>query len=397
MTTIAYLDCFAGASGDMLLGALLDSGWPLAELQVVVDRLGLGAVTVEAARLVKHGLAGTHVEVIAPEAQPLRHPADLIRHIDAAGLPESVRGRAVGVIEVLDEVHFHEVGAVDTLVDIVGVIAGLEALGVGRVVASPLPWSHGTIKIQHGVYPVPPPAVAALLEGVPVVGVDVAGETVTPTGAALVAGLADEFGLMPSMTVTRVGYGAGRKDWPDRPNVLRLVIGQAEAAGAAQSETLIVLACNLDDMVPEWYGPLVEAALAAGALDVWLTPTHMKKGRPAVVVEVLCRPNAAADLRALLFRQTTTLGIRQSTVTRWALARQMTAVQTPFGEVRVKVAALDNGTRKFSPEHDDCAALAADHGVSVREVWLAAVGAAGGQISLGSGTAGSGTAGSGTA
>ena len=386
MTRIAYLDPFAGASGDMLLGALVDAGWPLEALQAVVEALGLEGVTVQAMPVRQHGLAGTHIDVRAPAAQPLRHAADLIRLLEGAALPAAVRSRAVNIVTALAEaeakvhsvpveaVHFHEVGAVDTVVDIVGVVAGLDALGVERLVSAPLPWSHGTIPIAHGLYPVPPPAVVELLAGVPVVGVDLAGETVTPTGAALIAGLADSFGLMPRLRVMRVGYGAGTRDWPDRPNMLRLVIGEAAATPvAAEAETLTVLACNLDDMVPEWYGPLMEAALAAGALDVWLTPVHMKKGRPAVVVEVLCRPDKAADLRALLFRQTTTLGIRERQVERWALPRDGRTVETPFGRVRVKVADLGGGIHKCSPEHDDCAARAAEHGVSVREVWLAAV------------------------
>ena len=240
MTRIAYIDCFAGASGDMLLGALLDAGWPLADLQAVAGALGLAGVTIRAERVVKHGLSGTQVHIDAPDAQPLRHPADLKRLIGGAALPEAVRTKALSVIEALatvearvhgipvEDVHFHEVGAVDTLIDVVGVIAGLHALGVTRVVAAPVPWSHGTIKIAHGEFPVPPPAVAALLEGVPVRGVDVAGELVTPTGAALLTGLAESFGLMPNMTVAGVAYGAGTRDWPDRPNVLRLVLGDDE-------------------------------------------------------------------------------------------------------------------------------------------------------------------------
>lgn len=389
MTRIAYIDPFAGASGDMLLGALVDAGWPLAALQTVVDSFGIPDVTVTAQPAQKSGLTGTHVDVLAPEAQPLRHPADLIAIIEQAGVPEPVRTRAVAVInrlaEVearvhgmpLDHVHFHEVGAVDTLVDVVGVLAGFDALGVEQVVSAPLPWSQGAIKISHGVFPVPPPAVAALLEGFPVRGVDVQGEMVTPTGAALVTGTAAAFGPPPDMVVERVAYGVGTRDWPDRPNVLRLVLG--ETAGAAQgirAETLTVLACNLDDMVAEWYGPLVESALEAGALDVWLTPAHMKKGRPAVVVEVLCRPADANRLRGLLFDQTTTLGIREYPVTRWALPREVRTVETAYGPVRIKIGQPGTDRAKFAPEHDDCAAHAVEHGVSVRAVWLAAVQAA---------------------
>ena len=388
MTRIAYIDCFAGASGDMLLGALIDAGWPLVDLQAVAGALGLAGVTIRAERVVKHGLSGTQVHIDVPDAQPLRHPADLKRLIGGAALPEAVRTQALSVIDALAtvearvhgipvaDVHFHEVGAVDTLIDVVGVIAGLHALGVTRVVAAPVPWSHGTIKIAHGEFPVPPPAVAALLEGVPVRGVDVAGELVTPTGAALLTGLAESFGLMPNMTVAGVAYGAGTRDWPDRPNMLRLVLGDDEGTQGVRAEMLTVLACNLDDMVAEWYGPLVEAAFQAGALDAWLTPVQMKKGRPAVVVEVLCRPADAPALRELVFRQTTTLGIREYSVTRWALPRASRTVHTPYGPVRVKTGQLPGGGEKFAPEHDDCAANAVEHGVSVREVWLAAVQAA---------------------
>jgi uncharacterized protein (TIGR00299 family) protein len=386
MTRLAYLDCFAGISGDMLLGALIDAGLPLERLQEVVDALKLEGVTVQAEPVAKHHLAGTQVSILAPNAQPLRHPADLTTLIEQAKLPEVIQTRAVDVIMALakaearvhgvpvEEIHFHEVGAVDTLVDVVGSVAGLEILGIEKVVCAPLPWSHGTIQISHGRFPVPPPAVAALLEGVPVVGVDVEGEMVTPTGAALATCLAEQFGRIPAMTVTRVGYGSGNRDWPERPNLLRLVLG--DQASETSAETLTVLACNLDDMLPEWYGPLVESTLEAGALDVWLTPTHMKKGRPAIVVEVLCKPHDALALRTLLFRQTSTLGIRESTVARWALPRQIRAVATRYGDVRIKEATLANGLRKFSPEHDDCAARAAEHDVTVREVWLAAVQAA---------------------
>ncbi|GAB4574390.1 MAG: nickel pincer cofactor biosynthesis protein LarC [Anaerolineae bacterium] len=389
MTRIAYLEPFAGASGDMLLGALLDAGWPMADLQAVVRSFAMPGVTVEARRVQSRHLTGTQVSVHAPEAQPLRHPADLVAVIDRAAVGEAVKARARAVIlrlaEVeahvhgipVEEVHFHEVGAVDTLVDVVGVIAGFAALGVEKIISAPLPWSQGAIRIAHGVFPVPPPAVAALLEGFPVKGVEVEGEMVTPTGAALITGLADAFGAMPDLTVRRVAYGAGTRAWPDRPNVLRLVLGDApdEIAGM-QQETLTVLACNLDDMVAEWYGPLVESALQAGALDVWLVPVQMKKNRPAVVVEVLCRPVDAPGLRELLFDQTTTLGVREYPVTRYALSRDVHTVSTPYGPVRIKIARPGTDRAKFAPEHEDCAARAAEHGVSVRAVWLAAVAAA---------------------
>ncbi len=389
MTRIAYLDCFAGVSGDMLLGALLDIGWDLAELQAVVEALKLGEISIEASRVKKHNLMGTQVAVHAPAAQSLRRPAELIALVDKADIDESIRNRAKEIILALarveaqvhglnlEAVHFHELGAVDTIVDVVGVVAGLEALNVKQMVCSPLPWSHGTLKTEHGAIPLPGPAVTALLEGVPVTGVDIHGEMVTPTGAVLVTVLANTFGPMPDMTLSKVGYGAGSHDWPNLPNLLRLVLGEAVTSNSlATPEPLVVLASNIDDMNPEWYGPLAEAMFSANALDIWLTPTYMKKWRPGIMVEVLCKPQDAAGLRALLFRETTTLGVREQHITRWALLRKTCTVDTPFGRVRVKVAYINDAEHKFSPEHDDCVVAASKHNVSMREVWLAAMEAA---------------------
>lgn len=383
---IAYIEPFAGISGDMLLGALLSAGWPIEELQATVDALGLSGVQVTAAPVLKHGIAATQARVEAPAAQPLRRPADLKRIINQASLPDAVKAGAHAVIDRLagaeaqvhgiavEEVHFHEIGAVDTLVDVVGTVAGFHALGVSEIVCAPLPWSTGTVQTEHGVLPVPPPAVAALLGGVPVAGIDVVGETVTPTGAALAVTLAGRFGVMPPLTVQAVGRGAGQREWPDRPNLLRLVLGEAISdAGGVSLETLTVLACNLDDMQPEWYQPVMSRLFDAGALDVWWTPIHMKKGRPAVLVEVLCRPQGAAALRDVLFQHTTTLGVREAHIDRWSLPRRTRTVATEYGQVRVKEAQMPDGTWRAVPEHDDCERLASSAGVSVREVWLAAL------------------------
>lgn len=386
---IAYLDPVGGISGDMLLGALLDAGWRLDELQAVVDALGVDGVRVEAEPVLKQGIAGTQARVLAPDVQPLRHLADLKRIVDRAALPAGVVARVLGILDRLaqveagvhgipvDEVHFHEIGAVDTLVDVVGAVVGFHALGIERIVCAPLPWSSGTVRTEHGIMPVPPPAVAALLKDVPVVGVDVQGEMVTPTGAVLAVTLADRFGAMPRLTVRSVGYGAGERTWPDRPNLLRLVTGEAAVdASTACVETLSVLACNLDDMQPEWYPPLVDRLFEAGALDVWLTPIHMKKGRPAIVVEVLCQPEDTSLLRRALFEHTTTLGVRESTVARSALPRRLRTVDTSYGPVQVKEAQRPGGAWHAVPEHNDCLRLAAKHGVTVRQVWLAALRAA---------------------
>jgi hypothetical protein len=273
----------------------------------------------------------------------------------------------------VDRIHFHEVGAVDTIVDIVGALAGFSELKIEGVHSSALPWSRGTVKTEHGVLPVPPPAVALLLRDVPVVGVDIEGETVTPTGAVLVRTITKQFGTMPAMTVERVGYGAGQRDWPDRPNVLRLTIGESSNSAGLHVEQLSVLSCNIDDMNPQWYQPVIKELNEAGALDVWLTPVQMKKNRPGTMIDVLCQPDNADKLRALLLRHTSTLGVRETSVARYSLPREIQTVQTQYGPIRLKVATLPDGSRKASPEHDDCAARAAEKGVTIREVWLAAV------------------------
>jgi uncharacterized protein (TIGR00299 family) protein len=384
MPITAYFDCFAGISGDMCLGALIDAGWPVERLQATIHALKLEGVSATIQRVTKHGISGTQVTINIPPNQPQRHLSDLESIIHSADLPAEVQTRALSVIRLLgevesrvhnvpiDEIHFHEIGAVDTLVDIVGTITALHDLKVESIYSAPLPWSHGTINTAHGILPVPPPAVVALLQGLPVVGVDVEGEMVTPTGAALIRSLVQGFGTMPSGQIQRTGYGAGTRDWPDRANLLRIVIVESQGSGLTV-ETLAILSCNIDDMNPQWYGPLMQLLLDSGALDVWLTPVQMKKNRPGTVIDVLCKSPDAASLRDLLLHHTTTLGVRQQAVTRYAVDRQIETVQTEYGPVRVKVAFLPDGSRRSAPEHDDCAALAAQHGVPIREIWLAAL------------------------
>ena len=385
MTTIAYLDCFAGISGDMLLGALLSAGWPVERLQDVIARLKLGDVQVEARRVSKHGISATQVTIHSSPHQPHRGLKELSAIVLGAALSSEIQQRAISALTLLAEaesevhnmpverIHFHEVGAVDTVIDIVGALVGFEELSIDAVYSSTLPWSSGTVKTEHGILPVPPPAVALLLKGVPVVGVEIEGETVTPTGATLARTVVKQFGPMPAMEVTAVGYGAGQRDWPDRPNALRLTIGQAEESAAGlTAQTLTMLACNIDDVNPQWYASLMEALQNAGALDVWLTPGQMKKNRPATVVEILCRKDKADELRTLLLKHTTTLGVREHDVTRYSLQRRIETVQTSYGPVRIKVATLPDGSIKVAPEHDDCAARAVEHNVAVKDVWMAA-------------------------
>src|SRR5207249_7141840 len=353
LTMIAYLDCAAGISGDMLLGALIDVGWPEESLRDVVARLRIGEVQLVTERVNKHGISATQVNVISSPQQPHRGFNDLVSIILQADFPAAIEERAIAAVTLLAEaestvhnlpvekIHFHEVGAVDTIVDIVGALVGMQGLNVSEIYSSAMPWSRGTVKTEHGVLPVPPPAVAMLLRDVPVIGIDIDGETVTPTGATLARTLARQFGQMPAMTVSRIGYGAGQRDWPDRPNVLRLIIGQGinDSAGLIV-EQLIQLSCNIDDMNPQWYAPLMKTLNDANALDVWLTAVQMKKDRPGTVVDVLCRAEDVEIIRTGLLRHTTTLGLRQTSVTRYSLDRRVEAIETPYGRVRVKIAKL---------------------------------------------------------
>lgn len=386
MTRIAYLDCTVGISGDMLLGALIDFGWPEQNLRELIAKLKLGDVQLKVDRVSKRGIAATQVNILSSPDQPHRGLHDLASIVTQADLPNGIQERAISALTLLaeaesqvhgvpvDRIHFHEVGAVDTIVDIVGALVGFEQLNISEVHCGVLPWSRGTVKTEHGILPVPPPAVALLLRDVPIVGVDIDGETVTPTGATLARTLVKQFGTMPAMRVERVGYGAGRRDWPDRPNVLRLTIGDsATTSDGLIFEQLIVLSSNIDDMNPQWYEPLLKHLHEAGALDVWLTAVQMKKNRPGTLIEVLCRAGNAPSLREILLRHSTTLGVRETQATRYSLPRTGETIETKFGPVRMKVATLPDGTTKASPEHDDCAARAIEKGVSVGEVWLAAI------------------------
>ena len=381
---VGYLDCAAGISGDMLLGALIDSGWHEQRLRELIAKLKIGDIQLKVDRVSKRGITATQVNILSLPHQPHRGLHDLSAIVLNADLPQSIQQRAIAALQLLaeaesqvhgvpvDRIHFHEVGAVDTIVDIVGAFVGFSELEIEAVHSSALPWSRGTVKTEHGVLPVPPPAVALLLRDVPVAGVDIEGETVTPTGAVLARTITKQFGTMPAMTVERVGYGAGQRDWPDRPNVLRLTIGESASDGL-HVDQLSILSCNIDDMNPQWYQPLMKQLSEAGTLDVWLTSVQMKKNRPGTMIEVLCQPGDADKLRALLLRHTSTLGVRETSVARYSLPRKIQTVQTEYGPVRVKVATLPDGSRKASPEHDDCVARAGEKGVTISEVWLAAL------------------------
>lgn len=379
---IAYFDCFSGVSGDMLLGAFVDAGVSLDDLRADLSRLPLHNYEITAEKVVKQGLAATLVQVKTGHEHHHRHLGDIVAIIEQADLPVPVKERAKAIFQRLAEaearvhgttvaqVHFHEVGAVDAIVDIVGACCCLHRLGIERVTASALPLGGGWVDTEHGRLPVPAPATAALLEGVPSYGGPVEAELVTPTGAAILTTICESFGPMPPMTIARTACGAGRRDLP-HPNVLRLFLGES-AAGDPRELQLALIETNLDDMNPELLGYVMERLLEAGARDVYYTPIVMKKSRPATLVSVLCEPAQVDALSGLLFRETTTLGLRVSTVLRRCLAREWREVQTEYGAVRVKLGLLDGEVINAAPEYEDCARLAREKGVPAKAVYEAA-------------------------
>jgi pyridinium-3,5-bisthiocarboxylic acid mononucleotide nickel chelatase len=398
VTRILYLDCFSGVAGDMLLGACLDAGVPLGAVRAALGSLGVDDYAVSSERVVRAGIGATrwlldeHVPAGAVPAQdggsghPHRHVAQIERLIARSALTPASRDRAIALVHRLaaieaeihqmpiEDVHLHEVGALDSIVDIVGGVFALEWFAADRIVASPLNLGSGTVRCAHGTLPVPAPATARLVQGVPVYQDGPAVELTTPTGALLVTGFADAFGPMPPMRVEAIGYGAGSRDFPDRPNVLRILVGEADAGAAAPSRGRVTLMTfEIDDMNPQIYGVVMEALLAAGALDVYYTAVQMKKNRPGTLVTVVARPDQRSALSAIVFRETTTLGVRYHDVDREVLARETVAVDTPWGAVPMKVARLDGQVANAAPEFEACAALARAHGVAVKDVQAAAV------------------------
>jgi uncharacterized protein (TIGR00299 family) protein len=380
---IAYFDCIAGASGDMILGALLDAGLPEEMLRQQLTALKLGAFDLRCRRVLKNGFSAIKVDVLVADDVPARRLPEIEAILVASNLPRAIKDQAttifrrLGEVEAnihgttLDQVHLHELGGIDTIVDVVGTLIGLDAFGVDRVCVSPLPVGRGFVGGAHGPIPLPAPATIALLEGIPVVGVDLEVETVTPTGAVLVSSLAADFGPMPSMRLATVGYGAGGRDLPI-PNILRLLLGDQPAPQDAITETLMMLETNIDDLNPEIYDYVMARLFDAGGLDVFLSPIQMKKNRPGTLLRALCRPGDADGLISILFAETSTLGVRQQLVMRQCLARTIHTVRTTYGPVRVKVARWGETQMKAAPEYDDCRKLAEMRGISLREVYRAA-------------------------
>ncbi len=431
---IGYLDCFSGISGDMFVGALVDAGVPPEVLEQTVAALDVGA-RLEISRVVRSGISATKVDVwvggekdqpreeywrrrehdhehphaqgkhehhqheggadshaaVAHEHGHLHRGLKEIREIIArAPIAEAARQTAIAIFEQLgaaeakihdvtvEDVHFHEVGGADAIVDVVCAAVGSHLLGVEEWVCSPLNVGGGTVECAHGRFPLPAPATLELLKHAPVYSSDVAAELVTPTGAAIVKVLARRFSPAPALRVEKIGYGAGSHDFPRRPNVLRIWIGEraeAERAESPASEIISVLEANLDDLNPQLFGYLLERALAEGALDVFTTPVQMKKNRPGTLLTVLCRPEDASRMAKLIFAETSTLGVRMREERRQTLLRRTVSVATPWGEVRMKVAGLNGSAANYAPEYEDCRRIALERGVPLKQVMQEAIGA----------------------
>ncbi len=383
----AYFDCFSGISGDMCLGALVDAGVPIEKLQNSLAQLDVPGFRLAADKVLRSGIGASHVKVMMDEAEhhPHRGLHTILRIIEDSGLPAGVVQRSSAVFQALgeaeahvhrtdvDHVHFHEVGAVDAICDIVGTAIGLAHLGIEKVLFSTIRLGGGTVKAAHGTLPVPAPATAELVKGLPSEGGPVDVELTTPTGAAILRALGEPHPSWPAMSVQKVGYGAGTREMDHHPNVLRLAIGDTPPKTGAGSDCIWVLDTNLDDMTGEEIGYCTEKLMQAGALDAFTTSIQMKKGRPGVRLTVLCEPAELAQMEGAIWKHTSTLGIRRTFSQRSKLGRETERIETPWGPVDVKIAYLGDDVVRREPEYEDCRAIAEAHGVSLREVYRAAL------------------------
>ncbi len=376
---IAYADCFSGISGDMFLAALVHAGVPPEVLLRGLQKLALGAFELDISSVKQQGLSATHLKVNSTTDQQLRTLADLLSLLDTSSLTEDITRPAAKVFQALAEaeakvhgidinrVHFHEIGALDTIIDVVGTIIGLRHLDIRRLIASPLPLGRGFVDCAHGRLPLPAPAVCELLHGIPVYGVQHSKELVTPTGAALLKVLADEFGPMPAMTITTTGYGAGsHKLTDDQPNFLRLIIGTSREAN--ESQRVVIIETNLDDWSPEGFPYLCDLLLARGALDVNITAIQMKKGRPGFKLQVISSPAHGLTIKETILSETTAIGLRFREEERLTLEREQVRVSTPWGEIGAKRVVTPAGPVIY-PEYEECRTVAARHQIPLQQVY----------------------------
>jgi len=374
-----YFDCFAGASGDMILGALVGAGADPRALVEQLRGLGVSGWQIDFEQVDRSGISSTYAKVQTAHEHAHRHLGDILKIIYDSALSESVKERAARIFsrlaeaearvhnQPIEKIHFHEVGALDAIIDVCGAAVGFDLLGIQQFVSSPLRVGFGMADMAHGRFPIPPPAVAELLKDKPIYAGDLEGEFVTPTGAAIIATVCDRFAALPSMKISASGYGAGTRNPKGFPNALRVFIGETENTGAATDETLLMIETNIDDMSPQLFSHVMDRAFELGALDCYFTQVQMKKNRPAQMLSILCRPADREQFLQLLFQETTTIGARSYEVSRRALPRETIRVETQFGPIDVKVAHINNEL-KAMPEFEQCRTAAANAGVALREV-----------------------------
>jgi len=378
---IAYLDCFSGISGDMFLGALLDLGLPRKLLMQQLQHLSLGSYKIKITSQQRMQIAGCRVEVSLPKKKHQHRTFTEIKQIiKKSQLNQKVKELSIKVFQKLasaeskihqeniSKIHFHEVGATDSIIDIVGTAIGIDYLKPDKVYASPVPLGSGFTNCQHGIIPLPAPATIELLRGVPVFGTSIKTELVTPTGAALLTSLTNHYGPMPPMKITMIGYGVGSTNLKDRPNMLRLIIG--EGAEDQEAERVVILEANIDDMIPELYDYLMERLFEKGALDVSFSPIQMKKNRPATLIRVICHPEKKHELTTTIFRESTSTGIRYYQAKRIKLPRKIKEITTPYGKISVKIFKNIEGEYYASPEYEECKRIAKKHGIPLKKVYM---------------------------
>ena len=387
---LAYFDCFSGISGDMTLGALIDLGVPLPWLRESIAKLPLQGFGISVADVQYNGIRARRVTVQARDDDPHPHPhrcyADIRTLIENSVLPEPVRGTALAVFKRLaeaeaavhgclsEEVHFHEVGAVDAIVDVVGTALGFHHLGVTEILCAPVPTGRGFVDCQHGRLPVPAPATAALLRGVPTVGTEIEYELTTPTGAAIVTATAGSFGPMPAMTVSAIGYGAGSRNVDPGPNLLRIMIGERSPGQKGEGlrfncDRIVVVEAGIDDMNPEFFGFVMDRLFEAGALDVAWVPIQMKKNRPGTLLQTLCARERLGAIAQCILTETTSLGVRYHEVDRYLLERDHLTMDSSFGRIAVKRICYPHGEVRYAPEYEECRRIALERGVPLRTVY----------------------------
>ncbi|HVO67252.1 MAG TPA: nickel pincer cofactor biosynthesis protein LarC [Syntrophales bacterium] len=377
---IAYFDCFSGISGNMILGALIDAGLDFHQLKLELGKLKISGYTLKVYKTTRKGISGTMFTVNTEEDHVERHLRDIEEIIDHSDLGDDIKSSSKAIFNELahveakihnsdpGKVHFHEIGGLDSIIDIVGSLIGMKLLGIEAVYASKIPVETGFVECDHGILPLPAPATLELLKGIPVYASGMEKELVTPTGIAILKNIAKSFGTIPNMKVNHIGYGAGSRNLKI-PNLLRVWLGEASEKGEYEEDEVILVETNLDNMNPEFIGYASEKLLERGALDVFMTPIFMKKNRPGTLLSVLITPDKLEEIISIVFAETTSLGIRFQRLKRRKLLRELVAVETPLGSVRVKVSRTGREIKNISPEYDDCKEIAIKQGISLRKVY----------------------------